>query len=217
MTLKVVCISDTHMGHCELYMPPGDILVVAGDISGITNHAELIEFNRWLGELDYEAIFVVPGNHDGQFWDSQAVSRSLLSNATVLIDEMVEYKGYKIYGSPWVAQYGDWWYMVHPDALYDIWQKIPDDIDILITHQPPYGILDGVRRGNAGCKYLREAVLTRIKPKLHVYGHLHLDGGRLVQQQDIYFVNAAMNNESYNIVREPITVELYQDLPEENK
>ncbi len=206
--IKAVCVSDIHMSHWDLVMPPGDILIVAGDISGITNHAELIGFNAWLGTLDYKVVYVVPGNHDGQFVDSEQTSRSLLSNATVLIDEAAEFEGLKIWGSPWVQQYGDWWWMLHPDALYDKWLKIPDNTDILITHQPPYMLLDRVFRGHAGCPHLRDAVLTRIKPKLHVFGHLHLDGGQWIEYNGTIYVNAAMNDENYAVTRNPVVIEL---------
>lgn len=219
--MKVVCISDTHMSHWELAMPYGDILVVAGDISGMTTDEELYAFNEWLGTLDYKAIFVIPGNHDGQFVERETTARSLLTNATVLIDEMVEFQGYKIYGSPWVAQYGDWWYMIHRDALADKWKKIPDGVDILLTHQPPYMILDKVNRGNAGCMYLRDEVLTRIKPQLHVFGHLHWCGGQYQLLGQTTFVNAAMNDEMYYCNREPVVIDVYPrpkpETTEENK
>ena len=51
---------------------------------------------------------------------------------------------------------------------------IPDDTDILVTHTPPVGFGDlcctGVR---AGCVELLNSVQRRIKPKYHIYGHIH--------------------------------------------
>lgn len=54
------------------------------------------------------------------------------------------------------------------------WDAIPEDTDILITHTPPVGHGDlcctGVR---AGCVDLLSTVQTRVKPKYHVFGHIH--------------------------------------------
>lgn len=209
MSLKVVCISDTHMSHEELKMPEGDILVHSGDFSGMTNYEELIELNRWFGTLDYREIYLVPGNHDGQFAENADAARALIPEAKVLIDQGAEFDGYKIWGSPWTAKFYDWWFMQHPDKLIDYWKLIPDDTDILLTHQPPFGLLDTVmRHGSVGCPHLRQEVITRVKPLLHVYGHLHLDGGKWVEHNGTIFVNAAVNNEYYNVTREPVVIEL---------
>ena len=164
--LRVVCISDTHQMHSELVMPEGDILVFAGDFSGQTLKHEVIEFNRWLGTLAYREIFMTVGNHDGQFKNYEALARDLMTNAVVLIDDFAVFDGWKIYGSPWTARFGRWDFMLNPAALFDVWAKIPDDTDILITHQPPLGLLDSVRGRPTGCPDLRDAVLQRVKPKL---------------------------------------------------
>ncbi len=206
--LKVVCISDTHTLHDELDMPEGDILIHSGDFSGYSNHKELQSINAWFGTLPYKRIFLVPGNHDGQFVDSYEDSIRMMSNATVLIDEAAEYEGYKIYGSPWCTQFGDWWFMTNEKALKEAWAKIPTDTGILITHQPPYMLLDTVLRGNVGCKNLRAEVLNRIKPKLHVFGHLHWDGGKTLEENGTIFVNAAMCDESYEVHRKPVVISL---------
>lgn len=214
MTLKVVSISDTHMSHRQLTMPDGDILIHAGDFSGTTNTQELLELNRWFGQLlnKYKKIFLVPGNHDGQFEDDFEYAKSLLTNATVLVDQLTVFEGYKIYGSPWTINFWNWWYMKPKEELEAIWKKIPDKVDILITHQPPLYILDSVTGGdrNAGCPFLRKEVVTRIKPKLHVFGHLHQDGGTFMQVDGCptTFVNAAVNNDYYKITRGPIVIEI---------
>ena len=41
-----------------------------------------------------------------------------------------------------------------------MWDIMPKNIDILVTHQPPFGILDRIKNGNysVGSKHLRNAV-----------------------------------------------------------
>lgn len=87
------------------------------------------------------------------------------------------------------------------------WDLIPDDTDILITHGPPEGILDSVQNHfhpggeNVGCPHLRDAV-KRVKPKLHVFGHIHDQSGLMVSG-DTMFCNAAQLNDHYNIHYKP--------------
>jgi Icc-related predicted phosphoesterase len=71
------------------------------------------------------------------------------------------------------------------------WKKIPANTDIQITHGPPYGILDKNRVGfSAGCQSLKR-VVKRIKPMLHVFGHIHERSG-MVELVDTTFVNVCV-------------------------
>ncbi len=81
----------------------------------------------------------------------------------------------KIYGSPWQPEFCDWAFNlpIGPE-LASKWKAIPDNVDILITHGPPKGILDMAENGYlCGCPHLRHEVLTRVQPRLHVFGHIH--------------------------------------------
>lgn len=208
--MKICCISDTHMGHNELKMPEADVLVHSGDFLGVSNEKELILFNFWLSNLNYEKIFVVPGNHDGEFEKNFHYAESLLSNAIVLCDKEYVHDGIKFYGSPWTRTFYDWWFMKDTPDLIPHWKNIPSDTDVLITHSPPHLILDRVngKDKNAGCAELRQEVITRIKPKLHIFGHLHMDGGKYIEQDGITFCNASMNNDNYLIARDPMVFEI---------
>jgi Icc-related predicted phosphoesterase len=56
------------------------------------------------------------------------------------------------------------------------WDLIPSNglVDVLVTHGPPYGILDVTYENlTVGCEELAIAVKDRIKPRLHVFGHIH--------------------------------------------
>jgi Icc-related predicted phosphoesterase len=140
-----------------------------------------------------------------------------------LCDSGTEFGGLKIYGSPWTPEFFQWAFMKkRGPELKAVWDKIPDDVDILITHGPPYGILDKVdlsSRGDefkhAGCEDLLRR-LEDIKPKLHVFGHIHSDGGKQLiykrpghgSENNTLCVNASIMDEDYNPVNRPVDIEL---------
>jgi Icc-related predicted phosphoesterase len=111
-------------------------------------------------------------------------------------------------GSPWQPWFLDWAFnLPRGPELAAIWKKIPDDTDVLITHTPPYGILDRLISGkHAECADLVHA-LARVKPKVHVFGHIHEAYGRVEQDGTIY-VNASVRNFRYQLVNPPIVVDL---------
>jgi len=114
--------------------------------------------------------------------------------------------------SPWQPEFCAWAFNIKRDSkeIRSIWNKIPLDTDVLITHGPPYGILDlTISKEHAGCKALYECIKL-IKPKLHVFGHIHEAYGKQQadRKQSTIFVNAATCNISYQPVQSPIVVEL---------
>jgi Icc-related predicted phosphoesterase len=99
--------------------------------------------------------------------------RAKITNAVLLINEGVTLCGLKIWGSPVTcddAAYGH----TKSEERASLYSTIPSDTDILITHGPPYGILDHEKGSDRkqGCPELRKAVI-RVKPRLHVFGHVH--------------------------------------------
>ena len=51
--MRIVCVSDTHSRHRKTVMPPGDILIHAGDITRHGDLADVADFNDWLGSLNH--------------------------------------------------------------------------------------------------------------------------------------------------------------------
>jgi Icc-related predicted phosphoesterase len=114
--------------------------------------------------------------------------------------------------SPWQPEFGAWAFNLKRNSkeIRSIWEKIPINTDILITHGPPYGILDlSVGKDHAGCQALYERVRV-IKPKLHVFGHIHEAYGKQQggKQQSTIFVNASTCSIRYQPVQAPIVIEL---------
>jgi len=173
-------------------VPDGDILIHAGDFTMFSKSAAaILDFNDWLGKLPHRWKIVVPGNHEF-FLETDPFQRKLLSNATVLIHEAVEIMGLRIWGSPTTPLYGGAFGLSSAADRAKLYGKIPDDVDILVTHGPPHGILDQspVNPHHAGCPELLKAV-KKLKPKLHVFGHIHSAHGTL-STDDTLYVNAAL-------------------------
>jgi len=207
--MRIVCISDTHGQTSALQIPDGDILIVAGDVCLSGSSFELELFNDFLGLLPHTHKLVIAGNHDWPFFfQTQEEIRALLNNAIYLEDSGIEINGVNFYGSPWQPDFHNWAYnLPRGEPLAQMWEMIPDDTDVLITHGPPYGILDRVYSGDhVGCEDLL-AALPRVMPKLHVFGHIHEDYGVLTQNGTV-FVNAAICDGQYRPVNDPIVIDL---------
>lgn len=191
-TATIVCISDTHELHREVDVPYGDILIHAGDFTMFSKSAAaILDFNDWLGELPHRHKIVIPGNHEF-FLEADPSKRRLISNGILLINEGVEIMGLKIWGSPVTPQYGGAFGRNSPRERVSLYSTIPDETNILVTHGPPYGLLDSAPASthHAGCPELLEAT-DRIKPRLHVFGHVHGAYG-MTSMGETVFVNAAL-------------------------
>lgn len=206
--IRLVLLSDTHECHREVDVPGGDILIHAGDFSLFSKSLRAIDdFNNWLGELPHSHVLLVPGNHEF-FLEADPRRRSLLTNATVLINEGIEIDGLRIWGSPTTPLYGGAFGLSSPEDRKRLYARIPDGTDILITHGPPYGILDMAPGSSmhSGCRELLDAVL-RVRPKLHVCGHIHGAGG-IFATEHTTFVNAALPGVSAELERGPTVLDM---------
>lgn len=190
--MRIICISDTHNLHNQLEIPEGDILIHAGDISAIGEKDDIISFNDWLGQLPHQYKIVIAGNHDFYFENEPIKAKEMLTNAIYLNDSGVEIEGLKIWGSPISPEFHDWAFnRKRGQEIRKHWEKIPENTDILITHCPPFGILDSTNDGrNEGCKDLSE-IVAKIKPRLHIFGHIHEAYGQIKIEETI-FINASM-------------------------
>lgn len=230
--MKLICTSDTHGKFAKLRYVPGDVLVLAGDIlPNISMHKHtdarlqlmyledtFAPFLIAAGRL-YKHIVLVPGNHDRCFeaWPKECRAVIDKTPAKLLIDEAVTIEGRKFYGSPWTPWFfGEHWSFNFPRSendlarkhMQDTWAKIPDDTDVLVTHGPPYGIRDlapGNRR--VGCPFLTEAIIDRVKPTVHVFGHIHQQHGTTFIDSTRY-VNVAALNDKYELVNQPVEIEI---------
>jgi Icc-related predicted phosphoesterase len=197
--VKIVALSDTHGGHFSIDIPDGDILVHAGDITRHGTLDEIKGFNSFLAQLPHRYKIVVAGNHDICFEKDPQKSRELMTSCYYLQDQSIEIEGLKFYGSPWQPWFYDWAFnLPRGTALKEKWDMIPDDTDVLITHGPPKGIGDRTGQGEqTGCEELLP-VVTRVKPIVHIFGHIH-EGYGEYEQNSIKFVNASICDQYYEL------------------
>lgn len=207
--MRIVLISDTHNQHDGLALPDGDILIHSGDFSGRGRVDEVQRFMDWFGRRPHRHKVLIAGNHDFLAEkDPTAFAQMIPDNVTYLNDSGVEIEGLKIWGSPIQPWFFDWAFNRQRGAeIAKHWALIPEDTDILVTHGPPYGILDKTDDGKlVGCEELIK-VVERIRPKVHVFGHIHEAHGSLVKD-GTHFVNASVLNLRYMLVWEATVVEV---------
>jgi len=208
--LKVVCISDTHNQLDTLNIPDGDVLVHAGDFSMMGTEEEVVKFFEDFSALPHYVKICIAGNHDFMPEKDPGGFRALLPlGITYLEDTSVTIEGVKFYGTPWVQNLPRWAFNIDDvKERAKKWEMIPDDVDVLITHGPPYGILDLLKYPRAGedphvgCSALNYEVLERIKPKYNVFGHIH-EARSTRKIGETTFINASILDEKYRIKNEP--------------
>ncbi len=176
--MRIVAVADTHLFHGDLDVPDGDVFVHAGDLCRGGDLDELAEAAAWIASLPHAHKVLVAGNHDWAFVHDAAAARALFSGVTYLQDGEALVGGLRIYGSPWQPAFHDWAFnLPRGAALAEKWAGIPAGLDILVTHCPPAGIGDHTPvAGRIGCRDL----LARVQaapPRLHMFGHIHTDGG----------------------------------------
>jgi predicted phosphohydrolase len=206
--MRIVCLSDTHGLHRRLDVPDGDILLHAGDFSMGGRAHEIERFDRWLGTLPHAHKVVVAGNHDFLFEREPERARALLTNALYLQDGELTLAGLRIWGSPWQPWFHDWAFnLARGPALAAKWALIPDGTDVLVTHGPPAAVLDRTVHGeDVGCRDLALA-LERVRPRLHLFGHIHESYGRVERDGTIY-VNASNCDVRYRKLQPVVVVDL---------
>lgn len=188
--MRILHLSDTH-GHHEM-IPESrfkdvDMVIVSGDAGNYRdveyNETEIIQFLEWFAEVPVKDKLYVAGNHDSSIEVGSIGKQQFLEYGVIYLeDESIEFKlgdgKLKIYGSPYTPTFGNWSFMKARHKLHEVWKKIPNDVDILITHGPPQSILDlayefdGSTIKQCGCSALLKRV-KEIEPMYHLFGHIH--------------------------------------------
>lgn len=230
--MKVTAISDMHGIYKSYTIPESDILCICGDIvplriqssteSSIKWFAE--EFLPWCVEQPVDHVYFIAGNHD---WFLQRTSLNMINKyceiygkgkVTYLIDQAAKYEKdgqtYNIYGTPWCHQFGYWAFMIPDDEMREKFKKIPENTDILLSHDAPFGRTDllmqspyHLAKGHIGNEPMRER-LEEISPKLHFTGHLHSCNHVPTEYNNTTTVCVSMLDEDYRCVYEPFTISI---------
>jgi Icc-related predicted phosphoesterase len=205
--VRVVAFGDTHEHHRDVSIPDGDLLIHVGDITRNSFSSKAVQdFDAWLRQLPHRYKIVIPGNHDYGLADP--AWQRLITSAILLINDGVELLGLKIWGTPITpVDHGYFGGATAADREAQF-LRIPDETNIVISHGPPYGILDHEEISSVpqGCRELLAAV-TRIKPMLHVFGHIHGAYGRK-EIRETLFMNCAVADRSGHPVRDPQVLDI---------
>lgn len=218
--MRIIFISDTHTQHMYLddYLTklydenPDSILVHCGDISSRGRTYEIEDFLIWYDKLPFKNKIMIAGNHDFYFEKNPDGAKLLLEefgkSVIYLNDSGIEIDGVKFWGSPVTPWFYDWAFNRREDII-NHWNLIPDDTNVLITHGPPFGILDLTAREriSVGCPLLRNKINTLKDLKISAFGHIHEAFGTEIIN-NVNYVNASFLTLRYDPLNHPIVIDL---------
>lgn len=232
--MKVAAISDLHgmlpiypspywegIEECELLLICGDILPLRVQTNMLESRIWLTEeFKPWAASLPIEQVYFIAGNHDFWFERNDLTAHQIFSShdkVRYLKNEYVDYlstqdaKVYRIFGTPYCHQFGNWAFMRDEETLAKKFNQIPGNVDILLSHDAPYGTSDicfegfAANKGHIGCPELRDAIIAS-KPRYNFHGHLHTSNHEeeILGETKVY--NTSILNESYDFVYNPLII-----------
>lgn len=230
--MKIIALSDLHgtLLPIEDYFETCEVVFICGDISPLNIQANDRKMKRWLSEefkpwcesLPCNKVIFIAGNHD---WicsrNPEFMYKTFPKDAkvTYLFHESYVYtslsgKEYTIFGSPYCKQFYNWAFMENDEVLVELFSKIPEDLDVLITHDQPYMYGDIILQKmywntgeHIGSKPLMEAILLK-QPKFQFNGHLHSCDHNLIEIGQTKHYNVSIKDEHYNPVYDPLIVEI---------
>jgi len=204
---KIVAFSDLHGQYSKKLTGwfnnhPADILLFAGDLQK-NNFDDGKEFLQWLDKLPYEHKVLTFGNHDCNYRYVLDQAK-LYNNIHFLFNQSIILEGIKFFGSPNSRIFGSWSFMNTEKELKDIYDTVPDDTNILITHTPAFEILDLTCSGeSAGSYSLRKRIKELKYLKYHIVGHIH-EGYGAISEGDLKIFNTSLLDENYRFVHMPV-------------
>lgn len=199
-----------------LHVPNGDVLIHAGDFCNTGIERDVHKFAKWIRSLPHRWKIMVAGNHDRFFQQQPELARAYLDSGVIYLEDSgCEIEGLHFWGSPWQPWFMDWAFNLPRKGpqLRERWGLIPSETDVLVTHCPAFGVLDQVHpkgqtdsgTGPLGCEELA-ARLQHLRPRLHIFGHIHDSYGCLWQGQTLA-VNASICDEDYRPVHKPVVID----------
>lgn len=196
-------------------LPKGDLLIHAGDVSFRGERYEVEDFLSWFAAQPFTHKVFIAGNHDFFFEKSKPrqVENIVPPGIHYLNDSGVSINGCNIWGSPITPKFFHWAFNRRRGAeIKKHWDLIPDNTHLLITHGPPYRILDLTNEEqHVGCKELLERIRV-IRPQYHLFGHIHEAYGK-TKLADTVFINASQVNEHYELIHKPFLLDWKAPVP----
>jgi Icc-related predicted phosphoesterase len=218
--MRICAFSDMH-GQYDFKVEPCDIVLICGDILQLKiqkytqDSEEWIRtfFIPWCNNLPCDKVIFIAGNHDFYFERHPDRIKRILEgqDKIVYLDcETYEYKGKTIYGTPWCKPFYNWAFMEETTKSDERYKDV-QHMDILMTHDAPYGVsdillqkdcwwADGTHIGNLALRNL----LDRTKPSLHVFGHLHSCNHLRTMNENTSVFCVSLLDENYKMTYEPL-------------
>lgn len=229
--MRIVAMSDLHgdLPRTDSF-EPCETAFICGDVSPLNIQANNRKMKRWLSgtfkpwceALPCDKVYFIAGNHD---WvalrDSEFMRAMFPKDGKVvylfhepIIHTSKEGKDYRIFGTPFCKQFCNWAFMEEDDELQKLYQSIPYDLSVLLSHDQPFGYGDVILQDiewnegdHIGNKPLLEAVFVK-QPKYMFCGHLHSTTHDCVQIAQTKRYNVSLKDEYYNMIYEPLYLDI---------
>lgn len=195
-----------------------DILFISGDMTYRGAYKKLKKVREQLTDLiqyGYVSdVAVTPGNHELSFqradgYDNPVLARSCFqgnANIHLFLHEAKEIQGIKIFGSPWTPEFHNWAYNYFWYEAENLWNQIPNNTQVLMTHGPPEFIMDEVHEymkvKYCGCPVLAKKIVNTPSIKYHLFGHIH-EGYGTVEKQGTTYMNSSIMDGNYKPTNKP--------------
>ena len=208
--MTIVALSDSHGNHRSIDLPVGEIAIHCGDCTRRSNNLEILDFIQWFSDLQFNYKILVAGNHDRFIQKRKEEFYEMLKNRNIIYLEnrAIQIAGVNFFGSPYTMNYGGTGAFTYKDEheANQLWNLIPENTDILITHGPPKGYRDysKAEKRNTGCQVLLTRVLS-VRPRYHIFGHIHESYGT-EEDGGTSFVNASIVNGAEEAVNKPVQI-----------
>lgn len=227
--MKIAAISDLHGILVELKYPV-DVLFICGDVVPLEIQRNIPKSLKWIKKtfipwaerLPAERVIMVAGNHDFVMEKSPSeIKNSFIgTKITILYDEGTTYidkdaRIFNIWGSPLCHQFGNWAFMNSNEYNKEQYEKMPNNIDILITHDAAYmhsdqclGFYDAASRELHRGNIPLQEVVEKKQPKLHLFGHLHTCAHSLIDYAGTLTACVSIVDENYTLTYLPLYLDL---------
>ena len=199
--MRILHISDTHSKHRELHpLPDADMIIHSGDFTFAGSENEAFDFINWFCDLPFQQKILIAGNHDMCMYGVDSID-GLPNNVHYLCNNIIEIGKVTFFGIPMFME-------VIMDGSFDrMINDIPDNTNVLITHQAPYGFCDEYNGHHCGDRVLREKIDMLPSLRCHLFGHQH-EANAIIVRNGITFSNAAVLDNQYNLIANPRVIEL---------